>query len=48
MLTKYSNEEKEKGLALCPHCYNGWIVQEKLSGVFYCAICKKEVHIEQV
>jgi uncharacterized protein (DUF983 family) len=48
MIDKYEEEHKEKGLAHCSHCYEGWIVQEKLTGVFYCAICKKEVHIQQV
>ena len=40
--------EDQRERAQCPYCYEGWIVQEKISDVFYCAICKREVQIKQV
>ena len=30
----------------CPYCYDGYIVKENFSGVFYCVSCNKHVKLE--
>jgi len=31
---------------LCPYCYNGEIVRQRISEVLYCNICKRQVEIK--
>jgi len=43
--------EKDNNLhkdALCPYCYNGTVVQDYHTNIYYCCNCLKEIKIEKV
>jgi predicted RNA-binding Zn-ribbon protein involved in translation (DUF1610 family) len=41
---KLHNKEEVTKSALCPNCYEGWIIND--NGFFRCKICRKTVRIE--